>query len=247
MSTRRFVVRAGCAITDYIVCALLASASFFAQFSSTQSNPKLPASAPNAALAQEFPVTMRQSIIAGKTPVGTKVEAKLTIATLVKGAVIPEGAIFSGEVVDSTAKSKTDPSRLAIRMDSVQWKKESKPIKVYLTVWYYPVPMPQDADQEDCRTVGGLGMNCPTGPGAPGAGPGMAGTRFPPAPMPPPSAQASQSRVAMKDIESTRDADGTIALSSAKSNIKLDRTTTYVLATGELMPESKPSTSDRTK
>ena len=247
MSTRRFVVRAGYAITGYIVCALLASVAIFAQSSSAQSNPASPASAPNAALVQEFPVTMRQNVVAGKTPVGTKVEAKLTIATLVKGAVIPEGAIFSGEVVDSTAKSKTDPSRLAIRMDSVQWKKESKPIKVYLTAWYYPVPMPQDADQEDCRTVGSVGMNCPPVPGAPGAGPGAAGTRFPPEPMPLPSAQVPQSRVAMKDVESTRDPDGTIALSSAKSNIKLDKTTTYVLATGELMPESKPSASDRTK
>ncbi len=48
---------------------------------------------------------MRQNVVAGKTPVGTKVEAKLTIATLVKGTVIPEGAVFSGEVVDSVAKS----------------------------------------------------------------------------------------------------------------------------------------------
>ncbi len=246
MSTRRFVVRTGRAITGAIVCALLTLVSFFPPSSSAQANPTSPASAPNAALVQEFPVTMRQNVVAGKTPVGTKVEAKLTIATLVKGAVIPEGAIFSGEVVDSTAKSKTDPSRLAIRMDSVQWKKESKPIKVYLTAWYYPVPMPQDADQEDCRTLGGLGMNCPAGPGVPGAGPGMGGTRFPPNSMPSPSAPVSQSRVAMKDIESTRDNDGTLALSSAKSNIKLDKATTYVFATGELMPESKP-TSDRTK
>ena len=84
--------------------------------------------ASNGASTQEFPVTLRQNVVAGKTQVGTKVEAKLTIATLVSGTVIPEGAVFAGKVVESSAQSASDPSRLAIRMDSVQWKNESKPI-----------------------------------------------------------------------------------------------------------------------
>src|SRR5277367_4444886 len=67
-----------------------------------QSKTPAPGSAAaSVASVQEFPVTMRQNVKAGKTPVGTKVEAKLTTATLVKGAVIPAGAIFSGEVVES--------------------------------------------------------------------------------------------------------------------------------------------------
>lgn len=38
----------------------------------------------------------------------------------------------------------------------------------------------------------------------------------------------------MKDVESTRNADGAIELTSARSDLKLDKTTTYVLATGDL-------------
>jgi len=88
----------------------------------------------------EFPAVMRQNVAAGKTPVGTKVEAKLVVATLLNGTVIPKDAILSGEVTESVEKTATDPSRLAIRMDSVQWKNGSAPIKVYLTPWYYPPP-----------------------------------------------------------------------------------------------------------
>ena len=95
--------------------------------------------ASSAGGGHEFPVTMRQKIEAGKTAVGTKVEAELALATLVEGTVIPRDAIFSGEVIESTAKTGTEPSRLAIRMDAVRWKKGSAPVKVYLTAWYYPI------------------------------------------------------------------------------------------------------------
>jgi len=183
-------------------------------------------------------VTMRQNITAGKTPVGTKVEAKLTMATLVSGTVIPVGAVFSGEVMASSAKSPQDPSRLSIRMESVQWKNGAKPITVYLTAWYYPLQLAEDGDRGDCQSVGGLGMNCPVGPGLPGA-------RFPPDALPPPPARLSKSRVAMKDVESVRDADGNIALSSTHSNIKLDKTTTYVFATGDLAPEKNDEKSTK--
>ena len=81
---------------------------------------------------------MRQNVAAGTTPVGTKVQANLVIATMVDSVVIPRDALLSGEVTESVAKSKTDPSRLAIRMDSAQWKNGSSPIKIYLTAWYYP-------------------------------------------------------------------------------------------------------------
>ena len=88
--------------------------------------------------AEEFPVILQQGITAGKTPVGTKIQARLGTATLVNGAVVPRNAVFSGEVTVSSAKTKTDPSRLAVRMDTVQWKSGSAPVKVYLTAWYYP-------------------------------------------------------------------------------------------------------------
>jgi hypothetical protein len=56
---------------------------------------------PSSAAGLEFPVTMRQNVIAGTTPVGTKVQAKLAVATLVNGEVVPQDAIFSGEVTES--------------------------------------------------------------------------------------------------------------------------------------------------
>ena len=66
----------------------------------------------------EFPVIMRQNVVSGTTPVGTKVQAKLAFTTMVGRVVVPQNAILSGEVTESTAKSATDASRLGIRMDS---------------------------------------------------------------------------------------------------------------------------------
>jgi hypothetical protein len=43
---------------------------------------------------QEFPVIMRQNITAGKTPVGTEVEAELVVGTMGDGAVFPKNEIF---------------------------------------------------------------------------------------------------------------------------------------------------------
>src|SRR5271169_2621209 len=109
------------------------------------------AAAPASSAGLELPVTMRQNVAAG-TPVGTKVQAKLAVATLVNGVVVPQDAILSGEVIESAAKSAAGPSRLALRMDSVRWKNGSAPkalqltTKVFLTAWYYPAvpPSPQD-------------------------------------------------------------------------------------------------------
>src|SRR5271169_5869371 len=77
--------------------------------------------APSSAAGLELPVLMRQNVVAGTTPVGTKVQATLALATMVSGVVVPQDAIFSGEVTESVARSATNPSRLAIRMDSAQW------------------------------------------------------------------------------------------------------------------------------
>jgi hypothetical protein len=40
----------------------------------------------------------------------------------------------------------------------------------------------------------------------------------------------------MKDVQSTTNSDGVLAITSARSNIKLDKVTTYVLAAGDLKP-----------
>jgi len=176
---------------------------------------------------QEFPVTLRQNVVAGRTPVGTKVEARLELATLLKGTVIPEGAIFSGEVIESAAKTATDPSRLAIRMDSVRWKKGSASIKAYLTEWHYPPRMAVEGASLDADEVSPIRRsrrdsmaNSPNFPGA----------------SPEPPLGISDKRVVIKDVESTRQSDGVVTLSSQRVNIKLDRSTTYVLATDEMTP-----------
>lgn len=216
MSARTFLVRS-VALPVALTSALL----------SAQSKP--PATSP--ALAQEFPVTMRQSIVAGRTPVGTRVEANLTLATLVNGAVVPVGATFAGEVVESAAKSATTPSRLAIRMDSVQWKKQSAAVKVYLTSWYYPVTVSAEE----------LSSDPPPGIGGPL---GRGGSRrnvpssqpFPTDSPSGPTSNVSDHRVVMKDVDSVRLNDGTLAITSSRFNIKLDKATIYVLATANLMP-----------
>ena len=38
----------------------------------------------------------------------------------------------------------------------------------------------------------------------------------------------------MKDVDSTRNSDGAVTLNSKRSTIKLDKTTTYVFAAGDL-------------
>jgi hypothetical protein len=195
----------------------------------------------SAAAGLEFPVVLRQNVAAGATPVGTKVQAKLAVATLVNGVVVPQYAIFSGEVAESVAKSATGPSRLAIRMDSAQWKNRSAPMvlapKVYLTAWYYPAAPPTgqgipSVPPEDAR-------NSRPGSGS-GGYPGERNSNSPPFPradmgkIPLPASDVLKHRALMKNVESSRNSDGAVTLTSKQSNIKLDKTTTYVLAAGDL-------------
>jgi hypothetical protein len=190
----------------------------------------------------EMPVVLRQSVTAGKTKVGTKVEARLVVATLLKGGVIPRDALLSGEVVESAAKTDSEPSRLAIRMDSAEWKNGRANFKIYLTAWYYPpAPMaapdlsyrPLDAQNSSNKNPGGTDYTEPKNP--------MSQQKFPPqdaddnVAATAPASSISKQRVRMKNIESMRNGDGPVVLVSAKSNIKLDKVTTYVLANGELL------------
>ena len=75
---------------------------------------------------REFPVVLQQSVEAGKTPVGTKVQGKLAVATTFHGLVIPRNAVVTGVVFESVRKSATAPSRLGIRMENAKWKDSSK-------------------------------------------------------------------------------------------------------------------------
>jgi hypothetical protein len=200
---------------------------------------------PSASAGHEFPVLMQQNVVAGKTPVGTVVHAKLVVATLVEGVVVPRDATFSGEVTESSAKSATDPSRLAIRMDSAQWKKGAIPIKVYLTAWYYPettMPAqdlsyePADAARNNRKNWNGMGTYPdPNNPVSQQKFPGRDTEKDTGLALPSVS-RISQHRVLMKNVESTRHSDGALTLTSKRSNIKIDKLTTYVLATGDLLP-----------
>ena|SRR5258708_6111390 len=198
----------------------------------------------NSSGVREFPVTMQQSVAAGKTPVGTKIQAKLGVATLVDGVVIPRNAVFSGEVIESVAKTANAPSRLAIRMNSAQWKNGSASIKLYLTAWYYP-------------TRDEMGQNLQYGPSQPASRTWNGAGAYPDPnskihkPFPggdldkggavpdTPSSSLSNHRVFMRDMQSERNSDGVISLVSYHENIKLDKLTTYVLATGDLLPAAK--------
>jgi hypothetical protein len=218
------------AVTTLVLCV---------SYSATLLGQEKPAgSAPSG--IQEFPVILQQSVAAGKTPVGTKIQAKLGTATLVDGTVIPRNAVFSGEVIESAAKTKTNPSRLAIRMDSVQWKTGSAPVKVYSTAWYYPTRNEEGQDlqygpqQPANRTWNGQGQypdpNSKVYKPFPGSDPNQ-GTSVPDTP----SATTSNHRVLMKDVETASGNDGTITLVSKRTNIKLDKLTTYVLASSDLV------------
>ncbi|MGA9979641.1 MAG: hypothetical protein WBQ08_13535 [Candidatus Sulfotelmatobacter sp.] len=205
----------------------------------TLSQQKPAASAPSGTL--EFPVVMQQNVAAGKTPVGAKIRAKLEVATLIDGKVVPRNAVFSGEVIESVAKTPTDPSRLAIRINSVLWKKESESVTAYLTAWYYPTidstgqDLQYGPEQPAKRTWNGLGQYPDTTTKVyrpfPGSDTGNGGS----VPDTPASATSNR-RVLMKDVESAKNNDGVIAIVSKSTNIKLDKLTTYVLATGDLLP-----------
>ncbi|HEY1264757.1 MAG TPA: hypothetical protein VGF06_14615 [Terriglobales bacterium] len=186
--------------------------------------------------ALEFPVVMQQNVTAGITAVGTPVQAKLVLATLVDGVVIPDGAIFSGTVVESASKTDTSPSRLAICMESVKWKDGSQPAKIYLTAWYYPFrselrngPGSSGLHGEVEITFGG---HSSYPPGATGAGPQIYPDTAPDAPL----SALSSHRILMKDVDSSLTEDGTVIISSTHHTLKLDKTRTYVLAAGTLVP-----------
>jgi len=194
------------------------------------------------AKSPDFPVVLQQSVTAGKTPVGSKVQAKLTIATLLNGAVIPRNATLTGEVTESAAKTATDPSRLTIRMDSVEWKNGTSAIKLYFTGWYYPTVDQAGQDlqygpqQPANRTWNGQGQYPDSNSHVYRPFPGNDSGKDSSVPDTPSSATASNA-AAMKDVAAQRTSDGTIVLTSKRSNVKLERYTTYVVSTGETVPQ----------
>jgi hypothetical protein len=230
MLTKALLVR------NFLLAVILCSASLFGQ----------QPSAPGSSGVIEFPITLRQNIDAGKTVVGTKIQANLVTATLVNGTVIPRDAILSGEVTESVAKTKTDPSRLAIRMDSAQWKNGSAALKIYLTAWYYPEAMLANQNVSYESSDAAKSNKNWNGMGAyPNPNTSISQDRFPGrdadqntgAATPDSTASSiSKHRVSMKNVDSLRSDDGVVTLTSKRSTIKLDKLTTYVLATSGTVP-----------
>jgi len=197
-----------------------------------------------AAVALQLPVLLQDNVVAGKTPPGTKIQCKLIAATLVAGTVIPKNAVLSGEVVESLAKTGNAPSRLSLRMDSVQWKTGSASLKVYLTRWYYPTT--EAAGQElqygdpssPKRTWNGMGQY--PDPNSPVYKPFPTESDKPKNSVPDtPAAVISDHPTLMKNVDSVRKDDGSLAIVSAHSNLKLDKLTTYVLAADDVLPATK--------
>jgi len=222
-----------------LAISVLCSAALIGQQKPAASTPAT--STPSG--VQEFPVILQQSVSAGKTPAGTKIEAKLEASTLVNGTVIPRDAVFSGEVVESVAKTATEPSRLALRMDSVKWKNGSAAVKVYLTAWYYPERdqaaqnLQYGAPQSPKRTWDGMGQypdpNSPAYKPFPGSASDSGKNDS--APHAPVSTTATHP-VRMKDVETASSNDGAIAITCKRANLKLDKLTTYVFAGSDLLP-----------
>jgi len=186
----------------------------------------------------EFPLVLQQRVVAGKTPVGTHVQSNLMVATLLNGKVIPRDAVLSGEVVESKAKTSSQPSRLSIRLDSSHWKNESVAIRAYLTRWYYSVTLKAGPDlqygpeQSAKKAWNGMGQypdsNSPDYKPFPAAVDTKGQSENAPSPV------ISKRRVPMKGVECQRDGTGGITLVGNRSNIKLDNLTIYVFASSDL-------------
>ena len=227
---------------------ILGSAVLLAQVPSAPKDPMSKASsAPtggtsgaSGCVACELPIILRQSIEAGKSPVGTRVEARLVMATMINEGVIPRDAVISGEVIESVAKSGNSPSRLAIRMDQAQWKSGTAKFKMYLTSWYYP-PAPMAAQDlsygppGDRRNWGGVDPTVDT-TDPPNPAQRVSDHQDPGVNAGAPASVISMKRVRMNNVKSENGADGSVVLVSSRSNIKVNKVTTYVLAMSEMLP-----------
>jgi hypothetical protein len=193
----------------------------------------------------ELPASLQNKVAAGSTAVGTEVRAKLTLATLVAGVVIPEDAIISGHVEVSVAKTKDSPSQLKIKFDSAHWKKGSTPLNLYMVSCYYPVEFNTAATDNPSGVHGDVGVSMGGAP-PPTSLPrgtttgGLSANGMPtmdagrPDGFPDPRPNVSLSEVAkhwvrMEKVDTSPTPDGGLQMSSNDRNIKLDKNTIYLL------------------
>ena len=184
---------------------LVASLMIIVACSSGSSGQQQPRMTAPVSGAQEFPVVFQRSVTAGKTPVGMTVQAKLSMATLLNGIVVPQNARFSGEIVVSQARTKNQASRLSLRMDSVSWENGSARVKVFLSDRFSPrIPEPQylQPGKSSAPEVSHLATAEPW--------------------------------EKMKDVDSERTSDGVVTLVCKQHTVKVYRYIMYVLTTGDL-------------
>ena len=169
----------------------------------------------------EFPLELKQKIVAGQTAVGTAVEGRLVIATFVHGVVIPDGAVFTGRVEESTARSEGKPSRLRLHVTGAKWRGGSAVVDLYLTNVFYPRRLRRDDPHEgDASTVSARQQEMIILRGNGGVPPILdqdaptIGNQF-------------ERRIPIEDVKIERDKSGLIAITSEKSNVHLDSGTVY--------------------
>jgi hypothetical protein len=184
---------------------------------------------------RQFPVILQQSVEAGKSPAGTKVQGKLAAATLFNGTLIPKNAVTSGVVVESESKKGEDRARLAIRMNTVSWNGGWAPLNAYLMPLYYPATgqvmpnLPNESPDPDSRTLNGPNQSSESPMSRPFPGGGSEANQG----AIPDVAILSSRPVRMKNVVLEPTSNGGIALVSEHANIKLFKMTTYVFAADE--------------
>lgn len=193
-------------------------------------------SASASPVLREFPMILQQNIEAGKTPAGTKVQGKLTAATLFAGVLIPKNAIASGVVVESESKKTgKNGARLAIRMISATWNGGWTPLGAYLMPLYYPTieqtmpNLPTESPDPDSRTLNGPNQSS----SSPMSRPSLSGDSEASQAAIPSIPTISHHPVRMGNVTLAPTSDGGIALVSEKTNIKLFKMTTYIFAADE--------------
>jgi hypothetical protein len=189
----------------------------------------------------EFPASLQTKIVAGSTAAGTEVHAKLTLATLVGGVVIPEDAIFSGHVEQSVAKTKDTPSLLKIKFESAKWKKGSAPLNLYLVSCYYPVEFNNSTTDDRSGVHGDIGITMggtpppnsvprsATGTSAIGPMDASHQDNFPDTRSVGTLSEVSKHWVRMEKVDTVPSPEGGLQMTSADRTIKLDRNTIYLL------------------
>jgi hypothetical protein len=207
------------------------------------------AQTPAASLTQEFPVVMQQKLEAGKTPVGTKVTAKLVVATLVNGIVFPRNAVFTGEVAESAARAGNAPSRLSVRMHTLQAGDKTTNVETDLSGWIYPAApiaaqnlafQPPDEAKSPKNWNGGGAYPDPNNPVSQQKFPGRDSDRDTPQQAASPASAIAKHRVMIKGVKEVIDAKNHLTLTAATYNIKLDRLTTYVLTLASEPRQKQP-------